>query len=152
VVARAERLALLIQVLDHHDRREAGGMLAVLGAHAPAEQRAQWLAAFALAESPLPPSPELRPAPPLEAGSDGDPADRLALAAAHDGDLTAPFGALPSLPGRNGARVGQGLADAVGGAAQATDLRLRRDALLDVLDALRRWRAVRDHPAGARNR
>jgi hypothetical protein len=142
VVARAEQLSLLLQVLDHHDRREAGGMLAVLDEIVPAAERAAWIAVFEADEATLPIADvPLGPAPPAWP-ADGSAADRLAAAAAQDGDVGAAVDALPSLGGRNGARVTAGVRSAVARAVGATDREARRDALLDVLDALRRWRAV----------
>lgn len=149
-VTRAEALSRLLQILDHHDRREADGMLPLLDAHASREERATWIARIVEEEDALP-----SPAPPApqEAGPglicpSADPADRLAAAAAQDQDLGEALSALPALTGANGERVTRGLAAAVLRAQQAPTLVARRDALLDVLDALRRWRAVRGSQAG----
>jgi Hemerythrin HHE cation binding domain len=144
-VARAEALATLLQVLDHHDRREADGMLSVLEDH---PDRDAWLARIEAEEPALPPALAPRPAPPPWGPEPDDPADALAAAAAQD----APLGELPALPGRNGERVGGAVFTAVGHAVGAASLVERRDTLLDVLDALRRWRAVRDAMTRVRRR
>lgn len=145
-VARAEALSLLIQVLDHHDRREAGGMLAALDAHLPAPTRVEWLTAIAEEERALgvDEPPALGEAARAWVCASDDPADRLAAAAALDQSLTEAADALPAVAGPNGARVGRGVRAAVTAWGGAPDLATRRDRLIDVLDALRRWRAVRD--------
>ncbi|MEZ4240397.1 MAG: hemerythrin domain-containing protein [Myxococcota bacterium] len=143
LVARAATLALLLAVLEHHDRREAAGMLTVLDAHVPAAERGAWLARIAEEEAALVlPTVVLAPAPPPWPWAGDDPADRLAAEAAQDGDVAAALRALPTLAGPAGQRVHQGLVAAVA-RADAADLGIRRDALLSVADGLRRWRAVR---------
>lgn len=149
VCARAEALAALAAVLDHHDRREAQGMFAALDRHVDAAQRASWWATIAVREAVVGPAcaiaPSVAPAAwPVPAGA--APADGLLAALAMDGEVDLAAAALPPLPGPHGQRVSRGLGAAVARWQGASVLADRRDALFDGIDALRRWRAV----AGAR--
>jgi hypothetical protein len=130
VLARADALLRLEDVLEHHDRREAAGMLAVLDGHPSSEG---WLARFRAEEAELAPIPALepRPAPPAIV-EDLPPLQRLRLAAAQDGPLDLAGIEVPDHS--KGPRLHARLVAAVE-AARTTDLVARRDALVDVLRA-----------------
>lgn len=144
VIERAERLVVLLQVLDHHDRREVAGMFAALDRTVAPEVRETWLRTFAERERATGDVPDLAPLPApvawTEAGASA--IDSIAAALAQDGDLTGALAVLPPLPGANGARVGSGLRRRLEACLEAPTLVQRRDALVDALDAVRRWRAV----------
>lgn len=142
-IARTTRLGRLADVLDHHDRREAAGMLPILDAHA-ADLVPIWLAAIHAEEDALPAHPgdlatgARRPLPP----PDPDPLRALVAAAALDHDVASPFARLPVPDHPKGPRLHALLAEAVSAAASA-DLGARRDALGDVVDRARLVELVR---------
>lgn len=130
VLARADVLLRLGEVLDHHDRREAAGMLAVLAEHPSLEA---WLARFRAEEAGLAPIPALEPRPaPPPVLADLPPLAALRLAAAQDAPLELAGIEVPAHP--KGPRLHARLVAAVQ-AARTEDLTARRDALVDVLRA-----------------
>jgi hypothetical protein len=138
-VGRALDLLLLGEILDHHDRREAGGLLTI-------EVPEAVLARFAAEEATLPPVPDppLRPAPPPPPGPPA-PLDALIHAAAHD----APLPSVPVPDHPKGPRLHARLVAAVA-AASTDELVTRRDALVEVLAAARLLALLHPDPhAGA---
>lgn len=133
VMARADDLVRLGEVLEHHDLRETAGLMPVLDAHVPRDVRAGWIDAFRAAEARLPPMPELAPLPaPPPLSADLSPLGRLRLAAAQDAPLD--IDSVPILAHPKGPRLHARLVRRVE-AARTDDLLARRDALLDVLRA-----------------
>jgi hypothetical protein len=143
---RARQLELLADVLHHHDRREADGMLAVLEAHVDAPTRAAWLTRFYTEEQALPPwSPEaLLPAPEPWPGEPADEIEALGLVAAQDGDMQAAFAAIPpptsKVPARMAAAVERLLEE------RPADLVSRRDRARAVVARVRLWQIAQELP------
>jgi hypothetical protein len=137
---RAERLEVLADVLHHHDRREADGMLAVLEAAVDAQTRGAWLARFSAEEAVLPPwAPEpLRPAPEPWPDEPVDEVDALGLAAAQDGDLEAAFAAIGPCTSRVPARMAAAVQRLL--EERPADLAARRDRARAVVARVRLWR------------
>jgi hypothetical protein len=131
--ARAARAALLLDVLDHHDRREASALKPGLDAALdPIETRA-FLDEAEGAEARLPP----RCPPAL--GRRGPPADDPALAFATDAPLDGILDRVPPVAHPKGPRLRAALAAAVDAARAEPDPRARR---LRLLDAWTRWRLL----------
>lgn len=130
-VVRAVTLAHLADLLDHHDRREAAGMLPLVD-ELLGDQVAAVLAAIHAEEASLPPVdlPPLTPSDPLPR-PDLPPIALLRWAAAHDQPLVEV--PVPDHPRGSAlhARL-RAAVEVVGGALES-----RRDALAAVIDRLR---------------
>jgi hypothetical protein len=144
-VARALHLGRLADVLEHHDRREAAGMLAVL-ADLPDGPAA--LAELATAESAraIPPEGALRRLVRRQRLPEG--LDGVLLAAATDQDPPLEALAIPDHP--RGPRLHALLVEAAR-RAETSDLPTRRDALAEVVDRARRIGLLRAPGSGRRS-
>lgn len=133
-VDRAEAAALLLEVLDHHDRREASSVVPHLDALDP-DRAARWVAAARAEEGRLPPR---RPPPCTRRGP---PTDDVRRAVATDAPLELPELPVPDHP--KGARRRDAVRDAARAVADAPDGRARREALRALWGAWRLYGLVR---------